>query len=193
MNASYVRRHGKGKRPLNSVDSFPMPPPWENSWREIGDSYFFGRDLNQTAEIVFNRICVRIGSVILVQVILDVAAIIGFCSILEPLWSIKEFLVSLQSLQLCVRRSMYSTRDALYWSKDYVMRHLCMRNSLEPRFSAWVDFFGTISDERPELGAIWGVHAHSTISDERSELGAIWGVHAHSTLIMSRVHSPTIW
>ena len=45
----------------------------------------------------------RVSSVILVQVILDVAAIIGFCSILEPLWSIKEFLVSLQSLQLCVR------------------------------------------------------------------------------------------
>ena len=96
----------------------------------------------------------RVGSVILVQVILDVAAIIGFCSILEPLWSIKEFLVSLQSLQLCVRRSMYSIKYALYWSKDCVMRHLCMRNSLESRFSACVDFFGTISDERPELGAI---------------------------------------
>ena len=54
----------------------------------------------------------------LVQVILDVAAIIGFCSILEPLWSIKEFMVSLQSLQFCVRKSTYSTRYALYWSKN---------------------------------------------------------------------------
>lgn len=35
--------------------------------------------------------------IFLLQVILDIVAVIGFSSILEPLWSIKEFLVGLQS------------------------------------------------------------------------------------------------
>ena len=53
MDASYVRRHGKGKGPLNSVDSFPLASSSREEL-ETGDttSYLIWRDLNQTAQVV---------------------------------------------------------------------------------------------------------------------------------------------